>query len=85
MSKSDARELVRRLYGLEPKDITELPSYDDRNYHVTFDVANGDARCHGNAHLQRCHGYVLKVMNAEASQKRHAGKRRRTTTIKMLV
>ena len=75
MTEEDARDLVLRLYGLESNTVAELPSYDDRNYYVsvnnnnTEDVDNPRGTEAGRAKDE----FVLKVMNAEESQKQHVG------------
>jgi len=48
------------LYGFSVVSISQLDSYDDRNFHVR--VAS---RTHSNPHVEQTspHGYVLKVMN----------------------
>jgi len=71
VNEATAGDLVRRLYGFEPITVVELPSYDDRNYHVV--VADNDR--HGNPYVTEVcrHGYVLKVLNSLDSRKRHVG------------
>jgi hydroxylysine kinase len=71
MTSETATALIRRLYGFQPSgDVSELPSYDDRNYYVIV-----DGRRHSNPHVTDVwpHGYVLKVLNSLDSRKTHVG------------
>ena len=70
MDADRAVELVESLYGFTVVSVSELDSYDDRNFHVR--VAAG----HCNRHVEQIspHGYLLKVMNSVDSLKPHVGK-----------
>jgi len=46
VDRETAAELARRLWGFTVKDVSELPSYDDRNFKVTTAGANDAHRPH---------------------------------------
>lgn len=58
-------DLLKKLYGLKAIKVTELNSYDDRNYYVL------SAELHENRHatVLSKHGYVLKIVNSLDSKK----------------
>ncbi|KAL9927306.1 hydroxylysine kinase isoform 1-T4 [Glossina fuscipes fuscipes] len=65
VTNDDVESLLRRLYGVTIGEITELISYDDRNYFVKEDpnVKNPFILTHCT------HGYVLKIINSLDSKK----------------
>jgi len=67
-----AARLVESLYGFKVVSVSELDSYDDRNFHVRVAAA----RHQSNRHIDNVspHGYVLKVTNSVDSLKPHVGK-----------
>lgn len=62
--QSFIKKIVRRLYGMEVLDFTELNSYDDRNYHIHVDTDIN------NTYIEAINpsGYVLKVLNSGDSK-----------------
>ena len=53
--------------------VSELDSYNDRNFHVHVAASSSHSdRPHQVPHVSR-HGYVLKVMNSVDSLKPHVG------------
>lgn len=62
--QSFIKKFVRRLYGMEVIDFTELNSYDDRNYHIHVDTDIN------NTYIETINpsGYVLKVLNSGDSK-----------------
>ena len=70
MDCDKATQLVESMYGFSVVSISQLDSYDDRNFHVR--VAS---RTHSNPHVEQIspHGYVLKVTNSIDSLKPHVG------------
>jgi hydroxylysine kinase len=73
--------LATDLYGLRINKIKELNSYDDKNFLIIPDVATNN-----NKFIKQIdpNGYVLKVLNAMDTQKKHVGKYL-LISIKMLV
>ncbi|XP_055387318.1 hydroxylysine kinase [Condylostylus longicornis] len=65
VNKTDIENLSERLYGITPKNIKELKSYDDRNFLIDVDASIK------NPILTNTwsHGYVLKVLNSLDSEK----------------
>uniref|UniRef100_A0A1A9UL53 Hydroxylysine kinase n=1 Tax=Glossina austeni TaxID=7395 RepID=A0A1A9UL53_GLOAU len=65
VTNDNVESLLRRLYGVTIGEITELISYDDRNYFVKEDpnVKNPFILTHCT------HGYVLKIINSLDSKK----------------
>jgi len=59
LSLEEAKHLLKRLYGLNPKTVKEFNSYDDRNFFFTVDKENS------NPYLGPTwpNGYILKVTN----------------------
>ena len=59
LSLEEAKDLLKRLYGLTPITIKEFNSYDDRNFYFTVESKTS------NPHLGTTwpHGYILKVTN----------------------
>jgi len=65
-----AVQLVESLYGFRVLDVSQLDSYDDRNFHVRV-----SADQHLNPHVDQVspHGYVLKITNSKDSLRPHVG------------
>jgi len=59
LSQDEARDLLKRLYGLTSVKVKEFNSYDDRNFFFTVEDKTS------NPHLATPwpHGYILKVTN----------------------
>ncbi|KAK4326559.1 hypothetical protein Pmani_002939 [Petrolisthes manimaculis] len=57
--------LVKNLFGLTVTSVTQLSSYDDKNFHIQV------SKSVNNPHLKTTcpHGYVLKILNTKTSQK----------------
>jgi len=70
MNCDKAVQLVESLYGFTVLDVSQLDSYDDRNFYVHVSLEK-----HSNPHVKQVsrHGYVLKVMNSIDSQRPHVG------------
>ncbi|CAD5115365.1 DgyrCDS4344 [Dimorphilus gyrociliatus] len=65
-TKDMAKYLVEKLYGIKTTNITELNSYDDRNYLIEVEPS------HSNPHLGKLdEKYLLKVLNCMDSKKNH--------------
>jgi len=60
LSADEAEELLYRLYGLKPRSVKELNSYDDRNFLFKVDSETSNSFLKGNIWSD---GYVLKVTN----------------------
>ncbi|XP_059613237.1 hydroxylysine kinase [Phlebotomus argentipes] len=65
ISEKEVEKLAERLYGITVLEISELISYDDRNFFINEDrnIKNPIIANHSN------HGYILKVLNALDSHK----------------
>ncbi|XP_055682174.1 hydroxylysine kinase [Lutzomyia longipalpis] len=61
----EVEKLAERLYGITALEISEIISYDDRNFFISEDrnIKNPIIANHSN------HGYILKVLNALDSHK----------------
>ena len=66
MTKESASEILEKVYGLKASKITELNSYDDKNYHV---LCNENE--YNNPYITEISndGYVLKIINSLDSVK----------------
>merc|ERR1712168_1482925 len=62
-----AKKLIESLYGLQVLKITELISYDDKNYKIEVD------QDYNNSYLTAVNdnGYILKILNSLESKKEH--------------
>ncbi|GAB0094491.1 hydroxylysine kinase [Sergentomyia squamirostris] len=60
ISEKEVEKLAERLYGITVLKISEINSYDDRNFFITEDrnIKNPIIANHSS------HGYILKVLNA---------------------
>ncbi|CAM1308424.1 Uncharacterised protein g4846 [Pycnogonum litorale] len=58
VNDEDVIDLLKRFYNFDVTHVTELNSYDDRNFH--FKVSNKGAEIN-------THGYVLKILNRRDS------------------
>ncbi|XP_055712666.1 hydroxylysine kinase [Phlebotomus papatasi] len=65
ISEKEVEKLAERLYGITVLEISELISYDDRNFFIREDrnIKNPIIANHST------HGYILKVLNALDSHK----------------
>ena len=69
LTKFHIEEILGRLYNLRLQIVTEMNSYDDRNYHVTVEPMT---LCSDASYQD---GFVFKVLNlAESRQPDIAGK-----------
>lgn len=65
LSNEEVTKLAMRLYGIQVKEMTGLPAYDDQNFFLME-----DNRYKNPIITNHCpHGYVLKILNALDSQK----------------
>jgi len=64
MNQDMAKDLLRRLYGLEADTCKEFNSYDDRNYYMTVKPESMNV----NIPSVWSDGYVLKVTNSQDSK-----------------
>lgn len=64
---TQAKKIVKDVYGLMVTNITELNGYDDLNFHVLVDDKVND-----NESIKKilAEGYVLKIINALDSKDR---------------
>ena len=73
-SLEEAKELLKRFYGLEASEIQELECYSDRTFYVKVESKRDQLEEHASQAPAGCTEFILKVLNSLDSLKDHVGK-----------